>query len=331
MLDENRPPADGYSLVIYRNDEFVAGLIQQIFNIGLPVDEMRQTIQASVIQQAKETAGTADAEAGFNLPWTANAKAKIGASAKTAGSEDAKDERKNQLNFQYTQANFLHNVRQQLHNQNLIKPITGVDSLQGINVGSFVEFAATFEANEINSILDLATPELVAAVTKWRAKKDQREKFDFYYEQGHEELQKFIQKSNLEAESRAEIAAAATSAVRQDFRNETTREYFGKVVGGSARSHVTAVTICDTEHFASQDKDRILDGTFTVLGKVSEVSMKGTSILSRNKVLNRIQQPMLDELNENMRDAAQDGKFNTSFKLGLKPPIVKVIPITIYV
>ncbi|AXJ11417.1 hypothetical protein CFN17_18720 [Arthrobacter sp. PM3] len=318
-------------MVIYRNDEFVAGLIQQIFNIGLPIDEMRETIQASVIQQAKEAAGAADAETGFNLPWTANAKAKVSASAKSSGSEDAKDEQKNRLNFQYTQANFLHNVRQQLHNQNLIRPITGIDSLQGVEVGSFVEFAATFEANEINSILDLATPELVAAVTRWQAKKDQREKFDYYYEQGHEELQKFIQKSNLEAESRADLAAAATQAVRQDFRNETTREYFGKVVGGTARRHVTAVTICDTEHFASQDKDRILDGTFTVLGKVSEVSMKGTSILSRNKVLNRIQQPMLDELKENMHDAAQEGKFNTSFKLGLKPPIVKVIPIAIYV
>lgn len=331
MTDENTAPTDEYSLVIYRNDEFVAGLIQQIFNIGLPVDEMRETIQASMIQQAKETAGTAEAEAGFNVPWAAKAGAKVGGSAKTAGSEDAKDERKNQLTFQYTQANFLHNVRHQLHQKNLIKPMTGVDSLQGVEVGSFVEFSATFEANEINSILDLATPELVAAVTKWQAKKDQREKFDYYYALGNEELQKFLQKSNLEADSRAEIAAAATSAVRQDFRNETTREYFGKVVGGTTRKHITAVTICDTEHFASQDKDRILDGTFTVLGKVSEISMKSTSILSRNKVLNRIQQPMLDELNDSMQEAAQDGKFNTQFRLGLKPPLVKVIPIAIYV
>lgn len=330
-MDEGNCQPEVYNLVIYRNDEFVAGLIQQIFNIGLPIDEMRETIQASATQQAKELAGVADAEAGFSLPWTASAKARVSGSAKNSGSEDVKDEQKNQRNFQYTQANFLHNVRQQLHNQKLIKPITGIESLEGVKVGSFVEFAATFEANEINSILDLATPELVAAVTKWQAKKDQRAKFDFYYAQGPDELQKFIQKSNLEAEARAEIAAAATSAVRQDFRNETTREYFGKVVGGTARRTVTAVTICDTEYFASQDKDRILDGTFTVLGKISEISMKSTSILSRNKVLNRIQQPMLDELNDSMRDAAQDGKFNTAFKLGLKPPIVKVIPIAIYI
>lgn len=330
-MDDKNNQADGYNLVIYRNDEFVAGLIQQIFNIGLPVDEIRETIQASVIQRTKETAGRTTAEAGFNLPWTAKAKATIGGSATNSGSEDATDEQKNQLNFQYTQANFLHNVRQQLLNQNLIKPITGVDSLQDVTVGSFVEFAATFEANEINSILDLATPDLIAAVTKWLAKKEQREQFDFYYDQGHEELQKFLQRSNLEAEARAEIAAAATHAVRQDFRNETTREYFGKVLGGTSRRNVTAVTVCDTEHFASQDKDRILDGTFTVLGKVSEISMKSKSILSRNKVLNRVQQPMLDELNESMQDAATDGKFNTTFKLGLKPPIVKVIPIAIYV
>lgn len=319
-----------YSLTIYRNDEFVAGLIQQIFNIGLPVDEIRETLQASTAQEAKEAAGSASAGAGFTVPFLANAKGDLTGSYKRTGSGDAKDEYKNHLKFQFTQANFLHNARQQLQEKDLIAAITDVESVAQLEVGEFVEFSATFEANEINSILDLATPELVAAVSKWLAKKDQRDKFDHYYSLGHEEFQKFLQRSNLEAESRAEIAAAATQAVRQDFRNETTREYFGKVIGGTAAKHVTAVTICDTEYFSSQDKDRILDGTFTVLGKVSEISTKRASILSRNKVLNRIQQPALDELNAQMSDAS-NGKFNTQFKLDLKPPIVKVIPIAIYV
>lgn len=163
------------------------------------------------------------------------------------------------------------------------------------------------------------------------AKRDQREKFDYYYELGHEELQKFLQRSNLEAESRAEIAAAATQAVRQDFRNETTREYFGRVIGGSDTEFVTAVTICDTEYFASQDKDRILDGTFTVLGKVTEILNDKASILSRNKVLNRIQQPALDELNSQMLKSSSAEQFNTQFKLDLEPPIVKIIPVAIFI
>lgn len=320
-----------YGLTIYRNDEFVADLIQQIFNIGLPIDEIRETLRASAERKARESSASAVGSAGFDIPFVSAAKADVSAAYKGSGSNDAKDESKNQLKFQYTQANFLHNIRRHLDQSELVSKIDNVASIENLEVGNFVEFSATFEANEINSILDLATPELVAALTKWMAKKDQREKFDYYYEQGPEELSRFLQRSNLEAESRAEIAAAATRAVRQDFRNETTREYFGRVVGGSGEDYVTAVTICDTEHFASQDKDRILDGTFTVLGKVTEILSDKASILSRNKVLNRIQQPALDELNSQLLKASSSEQFNTQFKLDLDPPIVKIIPIAIFI
>lgn len=319
-----------YSLVIYLNSEFVSGLVQQVFDIGLPIDEMRESIQANLVQQVREAAGSLDAEAGLRSPF-GNVKGRGSGSMKKTDGEDAKGEHKNQQKFHYTQANFLHNVRKELHNKNLIRTITDTDSVDDLTVGSFVEFSASFEPNEINSVLDLATPDLVTAITKWLAKKDQRQKFDYYYGLGPDELKRFLEKSTLEAEARAELATAATNAVRQDFRNETTREYFGKVVGGTDNSHVTAVTICDTEHFASQDKDRILDGTFTVMGKVSEISTTGMSILSRNKVLNRIQQPMLDDLHEKLAAAAPEGQLNTAFKLELKPPIVKIIPVAIYV
>lgn len=319
-----------YSLTIYRNDEFVAGLIQQIFNIGLPVDEIRETLQANATQRASEVAGHGNVSASYNAPFLPAAKGDVGGSYTGTNSGDARGEYKNHLTFQYTQANFLHNIRQQLHAQDLVATVSDIGSLEGVEVGHFVEFSATFEANELNSILDLATPDLVASITRWLAKKDQRAKFDYYYSQGHEEFQKFLQRSNMEAEARAEIAAAATQAVRQDFRNETTREYFGSVIGGTEEKRITAVTICDTEYFSSQDKDRILDGTFTVLGKVTEVLTESASILSRNKVLNRIQQPALDELNSQM-GSSSDGKFNTQFKLDLQPPIIKVIPVAIYV
>lgn len=93
---------------------------------------------------------------------------------------------------------------------------------------------------------------------------------------------------------------------------------------------VTAVTICDTEYFLNQDKDRILDGTFKVLGKVTEVSQEPVSILSRNKFLNRLQQPMIDELTKKLDELTQNGQFDASLKLGLIPPVLKVIPVAIY-
>jgi hypothetical protein len=80
------------------------------------------------------------------------------------------------------------------------------------------------------------------------------------------------------------------AAVRSDFRAEKTREFYGRV------NDVTAVTICDNEHFVVEDEDRILDGSFTVLGKVTSVGDVDVPMLSRNKVLDRIKPEVVDRL-----------------------------------
>lgn len=180
----------------------------------------------------------------------------------------------------------------------------------------------------MNSILDLATPELVAAFVKHRHRKEGLETFNFA--STHDERQAYAAKLQIEAESKGELAAAATIALRQDFRNETTREYFGQIKAQGNGAAVTAITICDTEYFLNQDKDRILDGTFKVLGKVTHVSFDEISILSRNKFLSRLQQPAIDELTEKLEAATHEGQFNANLRLAIQPPIIKVIPIAIY-
>lgn len=126
-----------YGLTIYRNDEFVEDLIQQIFNIGLPIDEIRETLQASAEKKARETAGNAGASAGFDIPFLSSAKADLSGSVKATGSNDARDEHKNQLKFQYTQANFLHNIRRHLRANDLMWEIGDVASVQDLEVGYF--------------------------------------------------------------------------------------------------------------------------------------------------------------------------------------------------
>lgn len=57
-----------------------------------------------------------------------------------------------------------------------------------------------------------------------------------------------------------------------------------------------AVTICDAEHFTVADEDRILDGRFTVLGKVTEGPVEDRPILERNKLLDKLSPDTVDVL-----------------------------------
>ncbi|MFF2244274.1 hypothetical protein ACFVTM_08865 [Arthrobacter sp. NPDC058130] len=321
--------SDVFSLVIYQNPEYVSALLQQLFAIGLPVEEFAETVNTAMRKSAAEAG--AQVSGGFKsaIPFM-----KTGASADvnghvkgSMGGED-KGEQRHHQKFSFTQANYLHNVRQALYDRELIQCVTGPRSLDDVEVGTFVEFSASFQANEINSILDLATPELVAAIVRHQHKKEALKIFNF--QEGHDARQAYAMKIEIEANAKADLASAATIAVRQDFRNETTREYFGTIIGSEDGEDVTAVTICDTEYFLNQDKDRILDGTFKVLGKVTQVSYDDLSILSRNKFLNRMQQPMIDELSKHLKAASAAGQFDATLTLALEAPIIKVIPIAIY-
>lgn len=323
--------ADLFSLVIYQNKEYVSALLQQLFNIGLPIEQLRDTLNESIREQATEGNVAATFGAEIRLPVVpVGVKAGGTGDLKLGNKDDTRSEDKTSLQSRYTQANYLHNVRQKLQELSLVTKMTDRNSLENLEAGSFVEFSASFEPNEINSLLDLAAPELVAAVTKYLHRKKALKDFDFA-SGDFDDRQNFLAKVEQEAISRAEVAVATVAAIRQDFRNETTSEYFGRVTGADSGRPITAVTICDTEHFAGQDRDRILDGNFRVLGKVSEISYTRQSILSRNKVLSRIKQPALTLLQDGLKEADKSDQFDTSFKLYLQPPIVRVIPIAIFI
>lgn len=310
-----------YGLVIYQNQEYVEALIQQLFSVGLPVEEFADTLTSAAKQNASDGDLNLRAKSSLGVPLLS---AEGGAGFSRNRTNEDRTERQERRKFVYTQANYLHNVRQKLEEYGLIVRIDKDADVDRLTPGTFVDFSASFLPNEVNSILDLATPELVSAITKYLHKKEVVRTFSF--SKSHEERQAAALKMDIEANAKAELAAAATHAIRQDFRNESTREYFGSVTDTS----ITAVAICDTEYFANEDKDRILDGSFRVLGKVSQVVSTDISVLSRNKVLNRLKQPLLDEMLEKLSEAGTEGQIDTSFNLTLTPPIMKVIPVAIY-
>lgn len=141
-------------------------------------------------------------------------------------------------------------------------------------------------------------------------------------------------------EADSEFARAIAEAVRVDFRSAATREYFGSIGAGVG---VTAVVVCDTRSFLVDDADRILDGHFTVFGKVSTPPTNDVPVLARNKLLDRIQPQAVDWITEQLRGLAKqkverdsametiENYVNLDFTSRIEGTSFKIIPIAIYI
>ncbi|OFT98072.1 hypothetical protein HMPREF3087_02290 [Brevibacterium sp. HMSC22B09] len=202
-----------------------------------------------------------------------------------------------------------------------------------------VEFKSSFQPNQLHALLDIVTPSLVAAIVEHQVRADAIKLYDAY--SSFEERKMFAEKSAAKAEIRASLARTIAEAVRVDFRAEKTREFYGDI------SDVTAITICDSAYFAVDDEDRILDGEFSVLGKVTSSVQENVPVLHRNKLLQRVSPDVVDEVFSFLRDnvstqvdrfQAGDGspmKLRNAIDLALPSrisgPSFKVVPIAIYV
>ena len=224
----------------------------------------------------------------------------------------------------------------------LLKTVTSRTDAAGLEVGEFVEYQATFRPNEINALLDILTPDLVAAITRYYFRNEGMKAFDNWAD--FENLKAYSEKNQIIAQTQADLARAVAGAVRVDFRSEKTREFYGTI--GNDAEVVTAVTICDNPHFVVDDEDRILDGQYTVLGKVTSPTSTNVPILDRNKILDRLKPEGVDELFKTLRDsvtkqskglearAGSDQLANDIFDVALASRIdgssFKVVPVAIY-
>lgn len=265
------PPAP--TVVIYQNPVYVAGILQEMFDEGLL--EFRESEQDNKATEgrAEKTGGHGKINAAVKIPTVVDVGANIGGNRDHSLTTKAETGNTNRTRHVYSNAYYLHVIRRTLrerHQGKLISPSSGESD---VVAGHFVEFNASFRSNAINTILDIATPDLVAAVTAY-----------IHERKG--------QKHQLEATSRASVARTITHAVRTDFRSDSTREFYGYIprdVGA-----LTAITICDSAHFVADDQDRILDGEFTVLGKAISDPEQDVAVLERNKVLSRIDAKFLE-------------------------------------
>jgi len=330
------------TISIYQNPDHIAGILQQIYQAPLVVAESREHSSDRSDSERRDQSGTGGLSGSVSIPGLGGLGASVGGQrGRVAETGLAASSRLTQ-NFEYSQAYYLTLVRNHLREHNILKTVLGTDDADQVKVGDFVEYRATFRPNEINALLDILTPDLIAAITYHHYRTQGIKAFDDWT--NFEELKAFSEKNIALAQAQADLARAIAEAVRVDFRSQKTREFYGTI--GSGEDTVTAVTICDNPNFVVDDEDRILDGQYTVLGKVTAPTTLDVPILERNKVLDRLKPEGVDELFDTLRggvskqareletraggDPLMADIFDTALASRIDGRSFKVVPVAIY-
>jgi cyclophilin family peptidyl-prolyl cis-trans isomerase len=295
-----------YSLVIYQNDAFVDGLYQSMY--GGKVD-------ASTQENSKGKKKARGLKLGLGAALSLFGKG-VNTDATAARSVESSDDSKTTHTMSYTQSYYLHEVRKQFHEGDGIHKLDQQADFDTIASGNFIEFRATFEKNDLVNVLDMITPQLGGVIGHVLYAKDKTD----------------AQIVQQQAAGQFELGKSIVEALHKEFRNETSSEFYGTVIDVAGTPiNVTSVLICDKQFFASGDQDRLLDGEFTVFGKVIAKSSSGLSKFERNKLLKRIKPQGKQWLTRKIAEQRNVGEYvDTAIEFDIKGEVVKVIPIAIY-
>lgn len=331
---------DTVTVSIYQNSDHVAGLVQQLFDAPLVTASTREDHSDDSRTGAAGGALTATGDAELAMPLVG--KGSIGA----VGSGEYKRSKviatgsKSTQTFVYSQAYYLNIVRRALRERALLRQVTSRSDAVALKSGDFVEYKASFSPSELTTIMDVLTPDLVAQITRWLTVRTETRLFEGF-DGDFDRVRIAALAMNERAAARADLARDVTRALQSDFRQDKTREYYGVV--GEGGDTVTAITICDNAHFTVDDEDRILDGVFTVLGKVTAPLEEDVPVLQRNKLLRNLAPEGVDAAVASLRAALTDqpgtviGDVSVDQVLDLKlssrvaGASVRVVPIAIYV
>lgn len=279
------------TMSLYQNGDAVEGILQQVFNRPLITDLSNESSRQDSITQEKGGGAKADLGAAAKALGVGSAEAGIGAdysSRRGGGSISSGSET---TTSRYTQAYYLYAVRDALRERSLIQALNGHKDARGLTPGDFVEFTCRFAPSQVAALLDIITPELVRHTARYMTHAAEMGRFTG---RSHDEVLGFIARKDSEVAAAGELAYALAAATGVDFRSSKTREFYGRI--GEGDDAVTAITMCDLAHFVIDDEDRLLDGQFSVLAKVTDTVREDVPVLGRNKVLSRINPKAVDHL-----------------------------------
>lgn len=288
---------------IYQNSDQVAGILQQLFGQPLVVEESRENQSQAGHGNEDSTAGKLSGGAKTTLPFIGSFGVEASGDLASTGSWTSTSGTAARQQFVYSQAYYLHLVRQRLADSGDLHRITSVMDVESIEPGEFVEYTTYFDPVELTIALEVITPELVDAIAQWTVRN--RYKNSYPEDADFEGIRVHAQKMKVAAESEGAFARAIATAVQADARQEATREYYGRI---ARTPGLTAITVCEREHFITGEPDRLLDGKFTVFGKVISDVTDEAPTFARNKLLRNLSADAFDNVIGEMRSALSSQK-----------------------
>jgi hypothetical protein len=306
------------SLVVYQNEPFIDGLYQSIHH-GMT--------EEATSEDTKETGkkGRGEIEAGIKAPLIP-AKAE----AKVEGSVDRVSKQTYTQKMTYSNAYRLHQVKQEFNKHKELKKLKNKKSMDDIKLADFVEFQAKFEKNDFSELLDLVSPEL-GGVLGYMYYLDELKKGQEHAQTASLDPPQF---SEQESNGRVALGRSIVESLHKEFRNELSSEFYGTICNAQGTGlGAKTILVCDKQFFTNGDSDRLLDGIFTIFGKVIDInkSGEGFSKFERNKFLKRIKPKGAEWLQENLKNMKDINEYiNTDIELTIDGFVIKIIPVAIY-
>ena len=316
--------------IIYQNADFVSAMLQEMYQVGLLQSSEDDAAAKETTTGNKQKKAGVGAGAEGSAPFVAKATGRL--DGEWVRQQTEVDERSSaqRQKFVYSQAHYLDAVRRGLSERSQLS----ADAFAA-SAGDIVEFPAlAVRPNEVNALLDIATPTLVKEITRFAVRHNKRAEIEEAFDQaeaagvdidaGKISAQRALH--DLAASDAADVAEAIAAALQVDARRTATREYHAVVSDDR-----NAVLICDAAHFVTADPDRLLDGQFTILGKVIKPLTTSTPVLANNKLLRRFRPEAVASLLDTFgADEAAAEYFDLSFDTEITNAIT-VMPIAIYI
>lgn len=309
------------NLVVYLNPGFVNEIYETI--VGGKVE----TATSETQEGSKNTvSASGKADGGVDLKFVG----KLNASGGLEGSHEGDKSNKFAQTITYSNSYRLNIVRQKLIDDKQVLTLSKTSDFEMLGEKEFVEFSANFSKNEFIEVLETITPEMAATIAygmyadSVKKKLTEGQKLGDFFEEKEKDFW-------------VSLASEMIRSLKKEFGNETTAEFYGQLEDSKSNPlDISTVTICDKGFFSSGDEDRILDGTYKVLGKVIAIQKEGSKAeitkFDRNKLLKRIKPIGREWLEKKIeqRDEEVEKYFDTKLELTIKGKAFKIIPIAIY-
>lgn len=265
--------------IVYQNSDFVGSLIQAVTGGGLAQSGETEFTDGTERSDDLEKGIDGQASGEVQAPAVANLAGRLGGKrARTIGTSE-EHRRRHRLDMSYDISYHFHQLRALLGRQTIT--VTDQASAEGLVTGDVVTFTGRLEPDPISAVLDIASPELAAEIARYVARSKRLQVTGDHFDV--DELRASWESVEQSATTNADLARAVTSALHTDFRRNTTIEYHATI-----GDELTGIVVCESEHFVTADPDRLLDGEFTVLGKVVTSPDRDTPVLRKNKLLRRL-------------------------------------------